>query len=93
MTSKDKNSSKTPPEAKNKHSKADRPEKGDKSAAKDERFKERWLQLNSDVSSALGYWNDITEKYDGKISKDQEQLQEIKCLLKDLQKKIKVFND
>lgn len=61
--------------------------------AKDQRFKERWLELNSDVHSALCYWNDLTQKYDGKISRDQEQLQEIKSLLKDLQKKLKVFGD
>lgn len=68
-------------------------EKTDRGLNKDQRFKERWSQLNSDVHSALNYWNDITKKYDGKVSKDQEQLQEIKCLLKELQKKIKVFND
>ncbi len=61
--------------------------------AKDQRFKERWLELNSDVHTALNYWNDLTEKYDGKMNRDQEQLHEIKSLLKELQKKIKVFGD
>ncbi|MBL7546070.1 MAG: hypothetical protein JNL11_19780 [Bdellovibrionaceae bacterium] len=65
----------------------------DRNAAKDQRFKDRWSQLNSDVHSALNYWNDLTTKYDGKLSPDQERLKEIKCLLKDLQKKMKVFND
>lgn len=60
---------------------------------KDQRFKERWLELNSDVHSALCYWNDLTQKYDGKVSRDQEQLQEIKSLLKDLQKKLNVFSE
>lgn len=60
---------------------------------KDQRFKERWSQLNSDVHSALSHWNNLTEKYSGKISRDEEQLKEIKLLLKDLQKKLKVFND
>lgn len=60
---------------------------------KDQKFKERWLELNSDVHTALCYWNDLTEKYDGKMNRDQEQLQEIKSLLKDLQKKLKVFGE
>lgn len=63
------------------------------SPVKEERFKERWLELNSDVHSALCYWNDLTQKYDGKMNRDQEQLQEIKSLLKDLQKKLKVFGE
>jgi transcriptional regulator NrdR family protein len=60
---------------------------------KDQRFKERWLELNSDVRSALGSWNDLTEKYDGKMNRDQEQLHEIKSLLQELQKKLKVFSE
>lgn len=65
----------------------------EKCASKDQKFKERWLELNSDVHTALCYWKDLTEKYDGKMSRDQEQLHEIKTLLKDLQKKIKVFGE
>lgn len=60
---------------------------------KGQRFKERWLELNSDVHSALCYWDDLTQKYDGKMNRDQEHLQEIKSLLKALQKKLKVFGE
>ena len=67
--------------------------KTDNTAPKDQRFKERWSQLNSDVHSALSHWNNLTEKYSGKISRDEEQLKEIRTLLKDLQKKLKVFGD
>ena len=62
-------------------------------APKDQRFKERWSQLNNDVHSALSHWNDLTEKYNGKVSRDEVQLYEIKILLKELQSKLKIFND
>ena len=65
----------------------------DRNAPKEERFKGRWNALNSDVHTALCYWNDLTEKYNGKLSREDQQLQEIKSLLKDLQAKLKVFND
>jgi hypothetical protein len=86
------------PQSKNKKSpkrsaKADKTEKLDRGLPKEDRFKDRWAQLNGDVRTALGYWNDLTQKYDGKMNRDQEQLHEIKSLLKELQKKIKVFND
>lgn len=96
MTIKDKNSQK--PKPKGRKSALQRPsllEKADCGAQvpKDQRFKERWLELNSDVRSALGSWNDLTEKYDGKMNRDQEQLHEIKSLLQELQKKLKVFGE
>lgn len=68
-------------------------EKIDRNAPKEERFKERWNALNSDVHTALSHWNDLTVKYSGKLSREDQQLQEIKSLLKDLQNKLKVFND
>jgi hypothetical protein len=96
MKIKDKNSQKPKPKGHNPPPK--RPsllEKADCGApvAKDQRFKERWLELNSDVRSALGSWNELTEKYDGKMNRDQEQLHEIKSLLQELQKKLKVFGE
>jgi len=100
MTIKDKNSQKPKPKGRGTKSQKtpQRPsllEKADCSAQipKDQRFKERWLELNSDVRSALGSWNDLTEKYDGKMNRDQEQLHEIKSLLQELQKNLKVFGE
>ena len=61
--------------------------------SKDERFKERWTALNSEVHTALNHWNDLTEKYSGQLSPEDQQLKHIKSLLKDLQIKLKAFND
>tara|TARA_B110001454_G_scaffold219194_1_gene251259 strand:+ start:11823 stop:12116 length:294 start_codon:yes stop_codon:yes gene_type:complete len=97
MTIKDKNSQKPKPKgrkcAPQRPSLLEKADSGTHQSPKDQRFKERWLELNSDVQSALCYWNDLTEKYDGKMNRDQEQLHEIKSLLKELQKKIRVFGE
>lgn len=61
--------------------------------SKEQRFKERWSQLNNDVHSALSHWNDLAQKYNGKVSRDDEHLHEIKVLLKELQSKLKIFNE
>lgn len=90
MTIKDKNGRPTTKKRSKDTAKAPVPERNQ---PKEDRFRDRWTQLNSDVHTAINYWNDITEKYDGKLSRDQEQLKEIKCLLKELQSKIKIFND
>lgn len=73
--------------------KGKKPTKSDRNAPKEQRFKERWADLNNNVRSSLCHWNELTQKYGGKISREEQQLQEIKSLLRELQKKLRVFND
>lgn len=53
--------------------------------------KEKWGQIQTDMSKAINYWDDIAKKYEGKPTHDEKQMQEIKRLLKDLQKKLSHF--
>ena len=53
---------------------------------------EKWSQIQKDMSKAINYWDDIAKRYEGKPNHDEQQMQEIKKLLKDLQKKLTHFN-
>lgn len=54
--------------------------------------KEKWGQIQNDMSKAINYWDDIAKKYEGKPNHDEKQMQEIKRLLQDLQKKLNHFS-
>ncbi len=54
--------------------------------------KNNWNQLNNKLSSALKTWEDVSHSVGEKLSPDEQQLQEIKKLLKDLQSRIDEFN-
>lgn len=52
---------------------------------------EKWGQIQKDMSKAISHWDEVTKKFDGKPNRDDQQMQEIKKLLKDLQKKLTNF--
>ena len=54
-------------------------------------LKNNWSLLNNNLSSALKTWDELTHETIGKVSPDEEKLQEIKKILKDLQKRIDEF--
>lgn len=54
-------------------------------------FTQRWSQINNDVKLAIQKWDDLHEKYTGKISRDEEQMNEIRGLLKKLKIKLDDF--
>ena len=53
--------------------------------------KEKWGQIQTDMSKAINHWEDIAKKYEGKPNHDDKQMQEIKRLLQELQKKLSHF--
>lgn len=63
-----------------------------KRASESRKRKNNWDQLNNKLSSALKTWEDLSHSVGSKLSPDEEQLQEIKKLLKDLQSRMDEFN-
>jgi len=61
------------------------------SLQKTDKKENNWGQLNEKLSSALQTWEDLSASVETKLSPDEEQLQEIKKLLKDLQTRIDEF--
>ncbi len=55
--------------------------------------KKSLFNLNSDLRSALDTWEVLTEEVSAKVSPQEEQLDEVKKLLKDLKKKLSEFGD
>lgn len=51
----------------------------------------KWGQIKKDMTLALSHWEEITKKYEGRMNKDELQLQEIKGLLKELKSKLDLF--
>lgn len=51
-----------------------------------------WDHIETDLKEALNTWSDLTEELAGKVSPEEEQLQEIKTLLGTLRDKLKEFS-
>ncbi len=53
--------------------------------------KSNWSQLNQNLSTALKTWDELSLSQNSQLSPDEEQLREIKKILKDLQSRINEF--
>lgn len=49
--------------------------------------------INTDLKSALDTWEVLTEQVTTKVSREEEQLHEVKKLLQDLKKKLSEFSE
>lgn len=55
--------------------------------------KKHWKSIQEDLKSALDSWTDLSQKARVRKSPEQQQMEEIRRLLGDLQSKIRSFDE